>query len=424
MSYKYSIIIPTRNGAGYISACIETIVSQEYSDYELIISDDHSSDDTNEILSNYLLHPNITILTPDKELSMTEHWEWALSHASGTWQIFVGQDDGLQPYFFKLADKLTEIAEKKQIRTIMSSRAYYFWAGCEPVYGDVAVNYLAENRIEVHCSFYETFKALFGIQSYFDLPEMYTTSMFHKSILDEARRKQNGYALTCHPQDANLGAIAMSLDSKYLKSYIPLGWVGSSIRSAGLAITDKNKFSKEMSGGSLLELEKEYSEKIKKSKLKYNKLAGDFSFGEPSLYFWQAFLETPLLRSQKANDFLNSRFFKLLFFGALQNKFWLMKVDDIKYSDFKNILIANNCSFYLIKIFAVLLSPLLYAYRAKNIFSIVIRRIKRVLCSCSVVKVFIARSHYSDISLLSASELISKNISINKIINNVEKEYE
>ena len=39
--------------------------------------------------------PNITILHTQESLSMTEHWEWALSHAKGEWRIFVGQDDGL-----------------------------------------------------------------------------------------------------------------------------------------------------------------------------------------------------------------------------------------------------------------------------------------------------------------------------------------
>ena len=58
---KYSIIIPTYNGVQYLPTCIETIISQDYKDYELIISDDHSTDGTKEFLE-MLSHPNITVV--------------------------------------------------------------------------------------------------------------------------------------------------------------------------------------------------------------------------------------------------------------------------------------------------------------------------------------------------------------------------
>mgnify|MGYP000642041826 CR=1 FL=1 len=235
-SPKYSIIIPTYNGVKYLPTCIETIISQEYSDYELIISDDHSTDGTREFLDT-LVHKNISIIYPSEPLSMTEHWEWALEHAKGEWQIFVGQDDGLQAYFFKLADRLTAEAKGKTLRSIMSSRAYFFWKGCEYVYGDIAVGYLAINKTKVHNFKYETLKALLGLQDYFELPQMYTTALFHRDLLDEARVKQDGKVFSCHPQDANLAAIACSLEAEYLKSYIPLGWVGTSPKSAGMAIS-------------------------------------------------------------------------------------------------------------------------------------------------------------------------------------------
>ena len=96
---KYSIIIPVRNGIQYLPSCINTILVQKYSNYELIISNDHSTDGTKEYLDTLSNNKNIKIIEPAEPLSMTEHWEWALSHATGEWQIFVGQDDGLQHYF-------------------------------------------------------------------------------------------------------------------------------------------------------------------------------------------------------------------------------------------------------------------------------------------------------------------------------------
>lgn len=340
--YKYSIIVPVYNGGEYLLACVESIIKQNYSNYELIISNDQSNDNTSEYLST-LNHPNIIILTPPEGLSMTEHWEWALSHANGEWQMFVGQDDGLQSYFFELADILTKFAKNKNTKLIMTERAYYFWPGCEFVYGDIAVAYRAINKIFLKNCNFEALKALMGIQEYFELPQMYTTSLFHSDLINQAKLKQNGKLLLTHPQDANLAAIACSLEKKYVKSKIPFGWVGSSPKSAGMAVTSDSKEGPNQT--SIKNLKTEYINKIKTSKLRYSYLAGEFEFGNLSLYLWQSFLQTPDLRSNFFNKFLTSNFFKTIFFSQILNEIKQKKVTSSSLNDFKRILILNGCRY-------------------------------------------------------------------------------
>ena len=95
---------------------------------------------------------------------------------------------------------------------------------------------------------------------------MYTTSLFHRSLIEEAQKLQEGKLIITHPQDANLAAIVCILEKEYLFSYTPLGWVGTSPKSAGLAI----------SHNSSPELRAIYLDKIQKSKLLCHPLAGDF----------------------------------------------------------------------------------------------------------------------------------------------------
>lgn len=351
---RYSIIIPARNGGKYLPTCVDTIISQDYDNYELIISDDHSEDGSKEYLATLLSHPNVVVLEPEKSLSMAEHWEWALSHARGEWLIFVGQDDGLQPYFFRLADQLTKLAQKEHLRTIMSERAYFFWKDCSFFYGDISVSYHAANRVIILNCRYEAIKALLLFQSYLHLPQMYTTSLFHRDILNEVKQRQQGRLFVTHPQDANLAAIACSLEKRYLMSYIPLGWVGSSRKSAGLAVVQRESHpTKGENKRDLDSLRDEYVGKIQKSELKYHFLAGDFHFGNMSIYFWQALLQTQNLRSSSENQIFTSKFFKIMLFSRVFNKIILPGNSGYPLPMFREILKRNKYNFFLISVSSI-----------------------------------------------------------------------
>lgn len=241
---KYSIILPVRNCRSYIETTIESVISQNYDDYELIISDNQSTDGTKEFIEEYRKYKNIKILHTENYLNLAEHFDWAQTHASGEWQIFLGGDDGLQPYFFKLADKLTEIAEEQKIRAITSKRAYFFWENCAEIHSYTAVNYYAVEKISVENCNKQIFKYLYSKREcgYFDLPQMYTTSLFHCSLLQDIRFQKEGVLLSLpfYSQDIQLAALSLSVEDIFLESHIPLGWVGTSAK--GMAEYWKDEF--------------------------------------------------------------------------------------------------------------------------------------------------------------------------------------
>lgn len=51
---KYSIIIPVHNGEKYIEKCIESVLKQKYNNYEIIIINDNSNDNTTNIIKNII----------------------------------------------------------------------------------------------------------------------------------------------------------------------------------------------------------------------------------------------------------------------------------------------------------------------------------------------------------------------------------
>lgn len=296
---KYTIIIPVYNSLKYLPNCIETIITQNFNNFEIIVSDDNSTDGTKDFLSS-LRHPCLRVVNPPKRMTMVENFEFALQYATGEWIMFLGGDDGLQSYFFELIEKLTLIAEKKRLSIIMSSRAYYFWPGCDLLYGDEAVSYKAFINVEIKKSILQSIYSLFGFQTYFELPQMYTNSVFKREVIEEAKKIQNGRMFSTVPPDANLAAIACSLESKYLFSNIPLGWIGTS------------------PGGVLYSMEEVPSEKVKiGNNINYEDCSGNFALRSCSIYYWNALLLTSKLRSPWVNYILKSTFFKYLLFAGV-----------------------------------------------------------------------------------------------------------
>jgi len=53
MAQKCSVVIPAYNAAGFIRRTIDSVLAQTYSDYELIVVDDGSTDDTAEVVKSY-----------------------------------------------------------------------------------------------------------------------------------------------------------------------------------------------------------------------------------------------------------------------------------------------------------------------------------------------------------------------------------
>ncbi len=95
---KVSICIPTYNYAFYIASAIESVIAQTYANFELIIIDDCSSDNTGEIVMRYAdLDKRIKFYKNDRNLGMVENWNRCLERATGDFLKVMGADDLLEP---------------------------------------------------------------------------------------------------------------------------------------------------------------------------------------------------------------------------------------------------------------------------------------------------------------------------------------
>lgn len=91
-----SVCIPAYNGEKYIRQAIDSIINQSYRDFELIILDDNSVDNTTEIVS-YFDDPRIRLIKNKKRLGLVNNWNACVELANGEYVYLMHQDDVMMP---------------------------------------------------------------------------------------------------------------------------------------------------------------------------------------------------------------------------------------------------------------------------------------------------------------------------------------
>jgi glycosyltransferase involved in cell wall biosynthesis len=98
-----SVIVPNYNHSQFLKPRIESILSQTYTDFELIILDDASEDDSRLIIEEYRDHPKVShiVFNTQNNGSTFSQWEKGLKLAKGDWIWIAESDDSSDPEFLK-----------------------------------------------------------------------------------------------------------------------------------------------------------------------------------------------------------------------------------------------------------------------------------------------------------------------------------
>lgn len=92
-----SIVLPVYNSESTIERCINSILFQDFADWELIIVNDGSKDSTALICSKFKLYKNIFIVSQENKGASYAR-NVGLSHAKGSYVVFIDSDDILLPH--------------------------------------------------------------------------------------------------------------------------------------------------------------------------------------------------------------------------------------------------------------------------------------------------------------------------------------
>ncbi|OON84999.1 family 2 glycosyl transferase [Oribacterium sp. C9] len=154
-----SIIMPSFNTDGFIAETIKSVISQTYTNWELIIVDDCSTDNTDEVILPFLVDKRIKYLKNKLNSGAAISRNRALCKANGKWIAFLDSDDLWMPeklskqisfmkknnYHFSYTNYAEIDTDGKRIGTSVTGPKKitktgmfnYCWPGCLTVMYDV-----------------------------------------------------------------------------------------------------------------------------------------------------------------------------------------------------------------------------------------------------------------------------------------------
>lgn len=93
---KVSVLVPAYNGERYLAECLETVLGQSFTDMEILISDNRSTDGTLKIIKEFAARdPRIRWWQNARNLGMTGNHNACLREARGEYVKYVHADDEL-----------------------------------------------------------------------------------------------------------------------------------------------------------------------------------------------------------------------------------------------------------------------------------------------------------------------------------------
>lgn len=229
-----SVVIPTRERSETLYHTIKTALNQKTTSCEIVISDNYSNDNTKEVVRSFD-DERIRYLNTGKRLSMSDNWEYALSHAKGEYIIYIGDDDACMPYGL---DYLEQKIAEHSAQAYMWTTPTYVW----PI-DDYPAKHLfdppaANIDVDLNLAKMAEFTFRHGGWKYYELPGVYHAAVA-RSVLDAVQKKTGRVFHTTQP-DLFTSMSTSAYAQKAVKLALPVTIQGRSAKSNGGSSTAKD----------------------------------------------------------------------------------------------------------------------------------------------------------------------------------------
>ena len=118
-----TIAIPTFNRASWLKNCVSSALSQTYKNIEVIVSDNASTDETQEVLKT-VADPRLRVVRQKSNIGLLPNWNACLAEARGEYIVLLADDDTIAPRM--LDQSIALIKNDPQIPIAIAQSDLYF----------------------------------------------------------------------------------------------------------------------------------------------------------------------------------------------------------------------------------------------------------------------------------------------------------
>jgi glycosyltransferase involved in cell wall biosynthesis len=231
----FTIVVPTRERCDTLIHTLNTILSQDYENFSVLVSDNASNDDTHKMVME-LKNSRLKYINTGHRVSMAENWEFSLNHVESGWVTVLGDDDGILPGSLKYVDQIIKLTG---IQAIRSNGCSYSWPSLlESPFGNLSVS--KKRGFVIRSSEKMLQQVMDGKANYSELPVLYNGGFVSVDIIKRAKEKTGAIFRSMTP-DVYSGIVTSFLTEEYVYCYEPLAINGASAHSGGTAGFEKVK---------------------------------------------------------------------------------------------------------------------------------------------------------------------------------------
>ncbi len=103
MAPVLSVIVPVYNTKEHLSRCIDSVLSQSFSDFELLLVDDGSTDESGAVCDAYSAKDSRVRVLHKKNGGVSSARNVGMENANGQWLTFIDSDDWIREDFFQVS---------------------------------------------------------------------------------------------------------------------------------------------------------------------------------------------------------------------------------------------------------------------------------------------------------------------------------
>lgn len=228
----FTVIIPQKDRAEYLGATLKTCMIQDYPNFEVVVSDDCSDDDSVQVAKELAARDSRIKVFPHQEhLGMHDNFEFALNQVRPGYVIALGGDDGLVPgCIWRMYEILKETG--RELLTWIPANFYY-------PENEGEKNLFIVRRKHSDLKIIKSEEFLKKISSTFryqidECPMFYMKGVASTELVDRVKKRtKDGCFYYCPTPDGFSGVVLAGEVEDYVLSYEPLSIAGTTTKSQG-----------------------------------------------------------------------------------------------------------------------------------------------------------------------------------------------